>query len=95
MAREVVEPFLQDLKKYQRLGMCVQANQTIMGLLSGLCRFETESENEFKDWAMGVSGTLAREVLAAWQAGSPSREDGRQIRAFVTQELHGWMAQQI
>ena len=43
---EVVEPFLQKLRKYQKLGMRTQANQMCMGLLLGLYQFESESKNE-------------------------------------------------
>lgn len=92
MMNEVVDPYLEEMKKYHKLGMPAQANQMCMGLLMGLYQFERDSTNEFKDWAPDVAGSLAWVVVDAWKEGSPKRADVKAVKAFVEQELGGWCA---
>ena len=90
MIQEVLNPFLFELEKYQRLGMNAQANQVCMGLLLGLYRFEHESGNEFKAWAIDAAGEWAGEVLSTWKKGQPSRSDIQEIKSFIDQEMAHW-----
>ena len=83
MIEEVLEPYLEELKKYHRLGMNAQANQMCMGLLLGLYRFERESTSEFKDWAPTISGNLDWAVVDAWKEGAPNRADVKAVRDFI------------
>ena len=87
MIEETIAPFLEELKKYQALGMNAEANRMCMGLLLGLHRFERESTSEFKDWASGAPNAFAGEVVDAWKAGAPSRADAETVSAFVEDEL--------
>jgi hypothetical protein len=95
MVAEVLEPFLAELKKYQKLGMSAEANQVCMGLLAGLCEFEHESESEFKDWAPDAASVFAEEVVDAWKAGSPGRADVAAMKSFIAEELGGWGARLV
>lgn len=90
MIEEVIEPFLEELRKYQALGMSAEANGMCMGLLLGLYRFKRESTSEFKDWAGDAPSIFADAVLDAWKAGSPSRADVKAVKAFIEDELFGW-----
>ena len=91
MVEEVVEPFLQELRKYQKLGMSAHANQMCMGLLLRLYQFESESKSKFKDWAGDAPAAFADAVVDAWKEGSPGRADVRRVREFVDDELNGWV----
>jgi len=95
MIEEVLAPFLEELTKYQRLGMNTEANRMCMGLLLGLYRFKHESTSEFKDWAPDAPGIFAETVVDAWKAGSPSRADVKAVKAFVEDELEGWGARLV
>lgn len=95
MVEEVVEPFLQELRKYQKLGMRAQANQMCMGLLLGLYRFERESKSEFKDWAGDAPTAFTEAVIDAWKEGSPDRADVQEVKAFVEYELNGRVTRSI
>jgi hypothetical protein len=95
MIEEVVEPLLEELKKYQALGMNTEANRMCMGLLLGLYRFEHESTSEFKKWAGDAPGAFADAVVDAWKAGSPSRADVAAVKAFIEDELGGWGARLV
>ncbi len=95
MVEEVLEPFLADLKKYQQLGMTVEARQMCTGLLAGLYEFEHESKSKFKEWAPDAADSFAEEVVDAWKAGSPGRADVRALKAFIADELGGWGARLV
>ena len=79
------------MRKYARMGFHAQANQVCIGLLLGLYRFEHESTNEFKDWAVDESAEFAREVIRRWKSGSPSQEDIREVRHVIDGQLKGWV----
>jgi len=92
MIEEVIDPYLEELKKYQELGMNTEANRMCMGLLLGLYRFKHESTSKFKDWAPDATSEFAWTVVDAWKAGSPSRADVKAVKAFIENKLCGWEA---
>ena len=95
MIEEVLEPFLEELRKYQQLGMPVEARRLCMGLLAGFCRFEHESTSKFKDWAPDAPSSFAWTVVDAWKDGAPSRADVKVVKAFIEDELGGWGARLV
>lgn len=92
MIEEVLTPFLADLDRYQKLGLHDEANGMCEGLLLGFYLFQHESTSKFKDWASDAPLSFAETVLAAWQAGSPTKSDIKSLKAFITEELGGWGA---
>lgn len=92
MVEEVLEPFLEELGKYQKLGMNAEANKMCMGLLLGLHRFEHESTSEFKDWAPDAPTVFAEAVVDTWKEDSPDYADIAEVKTFVEGELGGWQA---
>jgi hypothetical protein len=95
MIEEVIDPYLEELKKYQELGMNTEANRVCMGLLLGLYRFDHESTSEFKNWAPDAPSSFAWTVVDAWKAGAPSRADVAAIKAFIEDEMGGWGARLV
>lgn len=90
MLDEVINPFLEELARYQKLGLYVQTNRMCMGLLEGLHAFEYESTSEFKAWAYAPATVLAEAAVDAWKAGSPRPADVAAVKAFVEAKLGGW-----
>ena len=90
MIKEVMSPFLDELRWYQKMRLNDKANQLCMGLLLGLYRFEHESTSEFKDWSPDAPIAFAEAVVDAWQEGSPTREDVRSVKTFSEEELGWW-----
>lgn len=90
MVEEVIEPYLEQLKKYHKLGMNTEANRMCMGLLLGLYEFERESTSEFKNWAPDASSVFAWEAVDVWKAGPPNRADVAAVKTFIKDELGGW-----
>jgi hypothetical protein len=95
MIKEIIEPFLEELKKYQALGMNAEANRMCMGLLLGLYKFEHESTSEFKDWAVDAPSGFAWVVIDAWKAGAPGKTDTQALRTFTEETLTGWGARLV
>ena len=92
MIGEVVEPYLEELKKLGALSMSTEANQMCKGLLLGLYRFRHESTVEFKDWASDAPSSFAWAVVEAWRMGEPSQADIAALKAFMEDELSSWEA---
>jgi hypothetical protein len=92
MIREVLDPYLEEMAKYHRLGMPAEAKRMCMGLLLGLYQFEHECTSQFKDWAPDAAGSFAWVVVDAWKKGAPGRADVKAVKAFVEEELGGWCA---
>jgi hypothetical protein len=90
MVGVVIAPFLEELRRYQALGMNEQVNRMCMGLLLGLYKFDDESTNEFKDWAGDAPTVLAEEVVRIWKDGRPSKADVEALRTFIEEALDGW-----
>jgi 1,4-alpha-glucan branching enzyme len=89
MIGKVLDPFLEDLKKYLQLEMRAEANQLCMGLLLGCYRFEHEAQTEFKEWAPDEMYVFAESAIDIWKEGHPSRVEVEIIRAFIEQRLNG------
>ncbi len=90
MMDEVVDPYLDELKKLHALGMNAQANRMCIGLLQGLYMFEHESGSKFKDWATDSTAAFAEAVIRAWKRGAPDKADIAEVKAFIEEELGGW-----
>ncbi len=90
MIEETLDPHLEDLKKYQRLGMDAEAAHICMGLLLGFYRFDHDSDAEFKDWAPDAMEAFAQAVVRAWRAGKPARAEADTVEAFIEERLSGW-----
>ncbi len=90
MVKEILEPFLEELRRYQGMRLNDEVNQFCMGLLLGLYRFERESQSQFKDWAPDVSIAFAETVMSAWREGLPGQKDVDALKAFAGQALGWW-----
>lgn len=90
MIQGVLDPYLEDISRYQALGMELEATYLCMGLLQGLYQFEHESASEFKNWATDLPAAHAEAALAKWRAGSPPLEMVVTMRDFAQQELPHW-----
>lgn len=49
MFEDVLEPYLEELRKFQKLSMDVEAKLQCMGILKGIYKFEIDATTEFKD----------------------------------------------
>ena len=75
MFEDALEPFVDEMKKYQRLSMFVEAKNYCIGILRGICRFEEESTSEYKDWAVDAPAEFFGWVLNGWKEGQKGVTD--------------------
>lgn len=90
MMGRVLEPYLEEMSRYQRLGMGQEAAYLCMGLITGLYQFEHQSETEFKNWASDLPTGHAELVLSNWLDGRPAPDLVKAMRAFVENDLYRW-----
>jgi len=90
MVQGVLEPYLEDLGRYQTLGMGREATYLCMGLVQGLYQFENESASEFKDWATDLPVGHAEMALEKWRAGEPTPAMIAALRDLVQKDLPNW-----
>lgn len=90
MVEEVLEPFLDEMRKYRKTGLAWEAQQMCKGLLLGLYEFEYKSKTEFKDWAPGAPFEYASEVLNAWRESDVKAAERQDVRAFIEEEIPRW-----
>jgi hypothetical protein len=75
MFEDALEPFVEEMKKYQRLSMFVEAKNYCMGILNGIYKFEKESISEYKDWAADAPAECSEWVLDEWKKGQKGVTD--------------------
>ncbi|NCO68866.1 MAG: hypothetical protein CO162_00645 [bacterium (Candidatus Ratteibacteria) CG_4_9_14_3_um_filter_41_21] len=63
MVEEVIEPYVEEMKRYSKLGFHKQAFAICCGVILGLYKFEYKSTTEFKDWAVDAPGEIAGYIL--------------------------------
>ena len=90
MIGEALRPFLDDLARCNALGLADEALYLCLGILSGLYRFEIESDSKFKDWATDLPGAYCRVVLEEWKKGRPPRTASRKLRGLIRDNLPRW-----
>ncbi len=90
MFEEALEPYMEDINKYQKLSMSVEAKNCCMGILKGIYKFDTESTSEYKDWAVDAPSGLFEQVLDEWKEGQKSPEDIAEVEEYVKDNFPDW-----
>ena len=83
MLGEIVELFLADRKKYQRLAKYKEAKLYCIGILKGISRYEKESKSEFKGWAGDGVGECWEDALREWEKGSRNTQERQEMKEFI------------
>jgi len=83
MVEEVLEPYLADMKKYQKLDKPKEAKLYCMGILKGIGRYEKESKSQFKEWAGDGVGDSFSYVFIEWEKGSQNVQECKDLKEFV------------
>jgi hypothetical protein len=90
MMEEVLEPYLEEMRKYHKTGLDREAQQMCQGLMLGFYDFEHQSKIEFKDWAVDSPLYFALEVLTVWREGEVETQKRQEMQVFINEELMGW-----
>lgn len=83
MFEDALEPFLEQLQKCSTLSLHDQAKLYCMGILEGIHRFESESESEYKDWAVDAPGEYFVRIYNEWKKEAKNKKDVSEVRKFI------------
>ncbi len=90
MFEEALDPYLEELKKYQNLSMHNEAKKYCVGILKGIYQFEKESKSEYKVWAEDAPGEYFGQVLSEWKEGCKNPKDVKEMEGFVKKNFPDW-----
>ena len=90
MFEEALEPYMEDIEKYQKLSMPAGAKNCCMGILKGIYKFEKKSTSEYKDWAVDAPSEIFIRVLDEWKEGQNSPEDIAEVEEYAKTNFPDW-----
>ena len=90
MFEAALEPFREDMLKYQQLSMLEQAEEICLGILKGVYDFQWYSKTEFKDWAVDAPGQFFWTYLGEWKKYFKQRLSPAKLNQFLTEHCLKW-----
>ena len=90
MFEDTLEPYLEELKKYQELSMRAEANNYCKGILKGIYRFGKESTSEYKDWAEDAPGEYFESVRDEWKKSCKQQKDVKVVEDYIKKHFSDW-----
>ena len=85
MFEAALEPFREEMAKYQQLSMPKQAEAVCLGLLKGVYDFQWYSKTEFKDWAVDAPGEYFWIYLEEWKKHFQQPSSTSRMNQFLTE----------
>jgi len=83
MFEEALEPFISEMKKYQKRILHDIAKKYCIGIIKGIQEFQRESNSEFSDWVVDAPGESIERVFDEWKKGRPSEEDITEVSQIL------------
>jgi hypothetical protein len=90
MFEAALEPFREDMLKYQQLFMLEQAEAVCLGILKGVYDFQWYSKTEFKDWTVDAPGEFFWTYLGEWKKHFKQRSSPAKLNQFLTEHCLKW-----
>ena len=90
MIEAELQPFCDQLERYQELDLIEQESAYCMGVILGLYRFARESESEFRDWSTDIPAECARDLLDQWLAQNREARRIDAMRDFIREYCPEW-----
>ena len=90
MFEEVLEPYIDDLRKCQELSMDEKAKLHCMGILKGIDQFEREATTEFKDWAVDAPHENFIQVFEEWRKENNNPKNLEEMDEFIKINFLKW-----
>ena len=90
MFEEVLEPYIDDLRKCQKLSMDEKAKLHCMGILKGIDQFEREGTTEFKDWAVDAPYENFMKVFEEWREENKNPKNLEEMDEFIKKNFPKW-----
>jgi len=90
MFEEVLEPYLEDLRKFQKLSMDEEAKLHCMGILKGIYKFEIDATTEFQDWSGDDPHVYFIQVFEEWEEGNKDINNLEEMHLFIKKNCAKW-----
>lgn len=90
MFEEALEPYIDELRKCQKLSMGEEAKLHCMGILKGIYKFEKEATTEFQDWAVDDPYDNFKQVFDEWGKGDKGPKNLEEMDEFVKRNCPEW-----
>jgi hypothetical protein len=87
---EELHPFFEQIERYHELGMPDQEATYCMGVLSGIYRYERDSQSEFKAWCVDIPNERARLLLDKWQKRNIATAAINTVHKFIRESCPEW-----
>ncbi|WP_020586082.1 hypothetical protein [Desulfobacter curvatus] len=91
MISNAIEPFQKEIFRFIDMGMTQEAKLYCMGVLKGIYMYESDSNSEFKDWAVDIPGECFRSILHKWEKRSKKKSDMKAMNEFLMRECSNWI----
>ncbi|MHB8973737.1 MAG: hypothetical protein ACYC3X_15500 [Pirellulaceae bacterium] len=93
MFEAALEPFREDMLKYQQLSMFEQAEVVCWGILQGVYDFQWSSKTEFKDWAVDAPAEFFGTYLGEWKKHFEPRSSRAKLNQFLAEHCLKWASE--
>ena len=82
MLVEVIEPYIDEMKKYHERKMMVEVKKYCLGIIKGLKKF-SECDSEFVEWVFDDIHQIMEEIFDEYKALNPKSEDIAEIEYLL------------
>jgi hypothetical protein len=83
MFEEVIKPFIDEMKRYQKMGLNKEAKNYCIGIIKGILKFDEESDSEFSEWAVDIPSEYLSIVVDEWKKDNPSADELKEIVGLI------------
>lgn len=90
MFENALEPYVGELKKYQKLSMRQEAKLYCMGILKGLYMFEKKATTQFQDWAIDAPHETYKQILEDWRKKTGNHKHLKDMDKFIKENCPEW-----
>jgi len=85
MIDEVLDPFIYEMKKYQKLNMPILAKEYCIGIIKGIQNFGKAS-SDILEWAEDAPKEKIETVFDEWKEGHPSEEYIAEVSQIIEED---------
>ena len=90
LVEEELQPFYDQVERYQKLGMAEQDTTYCMGVILGIYRYEDESKSEFRKWCVDVPLECAGYLLDTWRERHQDTASAETMDEFIQRRCPKW-----
>ena len=90
MFEEQLDPFIEQMEKYQNLSMYTEAKKYCLGILRGIYKFEKDATTDFAEWAVDAPHNYFEVVFEKWKKKHKEKDDIKELKDLIKKELNDW-----